>query len=109
MGNCQAECYSSSTGVRACSWHMHDERFESTADMHSERFGLGTEPLAKERMILISDNLDHPEILIQAVRADVAVVAVQYAKWSLAELTRVIAQVAGEPNHQFCSVGLLDH
>mmetsp|Transcript_139155 Transcript_139155/g.361599 ORF Transcript_139155/g.361599 Transcript_139155/m.361599 type:complete len:713 (-) Transcript_139155:173-2311(-) len=66
-------------------------------------------PLEKRRLILISDNLECPNMLSQAVRADIISVMVRYSEWSLYQLYQAIKAAAGEPNHQLDSVSLIVH
>lgn len=61
------------------------------------------------RIILVSDNLPAYEVLLRAVLDQVILVPVQYAAWDLKCLKMEILQRAGLPEHQFASVGFLDH
>jgi len=62
-----------------------------------------------KRVLLVSDNLPLPEVLMRATLDNVLVVPVQYQSWDLARLTHEIKLRAGLPTHQFLSIGLLDH
>lgn len=62
-----------------------------------------------KRLLLISDNLPLPEILIRATLDDIIVIPVQYKSWDLSQLKQEILFRAGSPQHQFLTVGLLDH
>eukprot|EP00931_Biecheleriopsis_adriatica_P034985 TRINITY_DN2016_c0_g1_i2.p2 TRINITY_DN2016_c0_g1~~TRINITY_DN2016_c0_g1_i2.p2 ORF type:complete len:285 (+),score=35.98 TRINITY_DN2016_c0_g1_i2:83-937(+) len=62
-----------------------------------------------KRMLLISSNLDFPEVLIQAAKQSVTVIPVQYASWTPKDLDDEIQKRAGTPAGQFASIGIMDH
>jgi len=64
---------------------------------------------AGRRILLISDNLDKPELLVQAAADSVIVVPMKYDSWTLDELMGAVISRAGQPAKQFASVGILDH
>lgn len=63
----------------------------------------------KQRLLLISDNLSHHQILACAVKASTVLVVVRYNDWDIEDLIQSVRQIAGEPAKQYASVGLLDH
>ena len=64
-------------------------------------------PAAPDRLLLVSDNLPEPDLLILAALPNVTVVKVLYEKWNLAQLKQAVDAYAY--GRKFASVALFDH
>lgn len=63
----------------------------------------------KTRLVLVSDDVPFPEILMRAFTDEVVIVPMQSAIWDIETLVSNIVMRAGLPNQQYMSVGIVDH